>query len=49
MTRMKSYNDKTSPILDYYKSRGILATLNASAAIKTVSSEIDAALKTNRQ
>ena len=44
-TRMKSYNDKTAPILDYYKARNLLATLNASAPISQVASEIDSALK----
>ena len=51
VTRMASYNKSTAPILDYYKSRNILATLNATAAIGQVTSEIDAALKkaTTRQ
>ena len=44
-TRMKSYNDKTAPILDYYKARNLLATLNASAPISQVATEIDSALK----
>ena len=48
VTRMKSYNDKTSPILDYYKSRSILTTLNASAPIKDVASQIDSALSAPR-
>ena len=33
VTRMQSYNEKTTPILDYYRSRNILTTLNASAKI----------------
>ena len=45
-TRMKSYNSKTAPILDYYRARNNLTTLNASAKIDVVSAEIDAALKT---
>merc|ERR1712012_748370 len=48
VTRMKSYNDKTSPILDYYKNRNILTTLNASAPIKDVASQIDSALAAPR-
>ena len=43
-SRMKSYNEKTVPILDYYKSKNMLATLNASAPIKDVSNQIDESL-----
>lgn len=42
--RMGSYNSKTAPILDFYKKAGVLRTLNASAPIGEVSSQIDTAL-----
>lgn len=42
--RMGSYNSKTAPILDFYKKAGVLRTLNASASIGEVSSQIDTAL-----
>lgn len=45
--RMGSYNKATLPILDYYKSRGTLRTLNATAPINDVRSEINRALHTN--
>ena len=42
--RMGDYNKKTQPILDYYKQRGLLSTLNASRSISEVSTDIDHAL-----
>ena len=36
VARMGSYNNATLPILDYYRSRGTLRTLNASAPINDV-------------
>jgi len=42
--RMGDYNKKTQPILDYYKQRGLLSTLNASQSINQVSADIDHAL-----
>ena len=45
--RMGSYNSATTPILDYYRSRNILRTLNATADIKDVTAQIDRSLMTN--
>ena len=45
--RMGSYNTATTPILDYYKSRGVLRSLNATAPIPDVESQINKALFTN--
>ena len=45
--RMGSYNSATSPILDYYKQRGVLRTLNATAPISDVEGQINKALYTN--
>lgn len=45
--RMASYNKDTSPILDYYRQRGNLRTLNATAPIAEVESQINKALFTN--
>ena len=47
VTRMASYNKTTSPILDYYRSRNILFTLNATAPITEVSHQIDSAIYKN--
>ena len=45
--RMGSYHKSTTPILDYYKSRGVLRSLNATAPIADVTSQIDKSLFTN--
>ena len=45
--RMGSYNKATTPILDYYRSRNILRSLNATAPIADVTSQIDKSLMTN--
>lgn len=45
--RMGSYNKSTMPILDYYKSRGTLRSLNATAPINDVKAEITRSLHTN--
>jgi len=42
--RMGSYHSQTSPILDYYRSRNVLATLNATQSIPKVEAEIESAL-----
>ena len=42
--RMDSYHKQTAPILDYYKSRNSLSTLDDSKSIAEVSSQIDSAL-----
>ena len=43
-SRMNSYKKMTVPILEYYKQRNVLATLNATAPIKEVSAQIDQSL-----
>lgn len=45
--RMGSYHSSTAPILEYYKARGILRTLNATAPMSDVASQIDKSLMTN--
>ena len=42
--RMESYNTSTQPILDFYRGQGKLFTLNATAPINTVASEIHRAI-----
>ena len=39
-TRMASYNKSTTPILDHYREKGTLTTINATASIESVSKEI---------
>ena len=39
--RMKSYYTQTAPILDYYRAKNILATVNATAPINDVKKQID--------
>lgn len=43
--RMTAYHESTTPILDYYYDRGILSTLNATAKIEDVASQIKFALQ----
>ena len=43
--RLASYTTQTMPILDYYRSSGILRSVNAMQSIHEVSSSIDASLK----
>ena len=45
-SRMGSYHKMTVPILEYYKSKNVLSTLNASASIGEVSGQIDKELYT---
>lgn len=45
--RMKSYHTQTAPILDYYKKRQILHSLNATAPIGEVQQQIDDAIYRN--
>ena len=40
-SRMANYHKLTAPILDYYRQKNVLATLNASASIGDVSAQID--------
>ena len=42
--RMGAYHSQTAPILDYYRSRNVLHTLNATAPIKDVAQQIDNAI-----
>ena len=42
--RMATYHQMTVPILEYYKNKNMLTTLNASASISDVSGQIDQAL-----
>ena len=42
--RMGQFHKMTVPILEYYKNKNLLATLNASASISDVSGQIDQAL-----
>lgn len=41
---MKSYNSMTSPILDFYRHKQLLSTLNASAPMRNVRAELEYAL-----
>lgn len=45
--RMASYHSQTAPILDYYRSRNILHSLNATAPISQVAQQIDDAIYRN--
>lgn len=45
--RMASYHKQTAPILDYYKSRNVLHSLNATAPIGQVTQQIDDAIYRN--
>lgn len=45
--RMASYHSQTAPILDYYRQRNVLHTLNATAPIKEVTKQIDDAIYRN--
>ena len=38
---MATYHAQTVPILDYYKARNNLRTLNATASMKDVAAQID--------
>lgn len=38
--RLRTYHEQTTPVLEFYKSRGKLATLNADQAIGTVWGEV---------
>ena len=45
--RMASYYTQTAPILDYYRSHNVLATVNATASIGEVSKQIDDSIYQN--
>jgi adenylate kinase len=38
--RLRTYHEQTTPVLDFYKSRGKLATLNADQQIDKVWAEV---------
>jgi len=42
--RIEVYNERTAPLVDYYKNKGILIEFDASRDIDTVQAEIDQAL-----
>ena len=42
--RMVSYRESTEPILEFYRARGILHTLNATAPIEEVSKQVETEL-----
>jgi adenylate kinase len=39
-TRLMSYHTKTSPLIDYYKQKGLLASINADRSIKQVYTDV---------
>ncbi|MCL4478871.1 MAG: adenylate kinase [Deltaproteobacteria bacterium] len=39
--RFKVYNEKTAPLIDYYKNRGILSSIKAEGKIDTITSDIN--------
>lgn len=43
-TRLESYHIKTSPLIDYYKSKNLLATVNADQPIATVYAQVQSVL-----
>ena len=45
-SRMASYHKSTTPILDYYRGRNVLFTLNATATIPEVEAQISHSLFT---
>ena len=44
-TRLKAYQDKTQPLIDYYKAKGLLLDVNGDQEIKKVLEDIVSALK----
>lgn len=44
-TRLKAYEDKTQPLIDYYAAKGILLNVNGDQEIKNVLADILAAVK----
>ena len=44
VTRLQSYHTKTSPLIDFYKKQGILATVNADQSISEVYKQVTSVL-----
>jgi adenylate kinase len=42
--RLKVYWDQTSPLIDYYKNRGVLVEINGNQPIEGVEAELKAAV-----
>jgi adenylate kinase len=42
--RLKTYREQTAPLIDYYRQRGVLRTVNGMASVEDVAAEIDKAL-----
>ena len=42
--RLKAYREQTAPLIDYYRQRGVLRTVNGMAPVEDVTAEIDKAL-----
>jgi len=43
--RLKVYSDQAAPLVDYYKAKGVLVTVNGMQTIDKVNADIEAALK----
>eukprot|EP00949_MAST-11_sp_MAST-11-sp1_P004494 g4494.t1 len=43
-TRLKTYHKQTSPVLEYYRQKGLLATVNADQGIEEVTRDVQSAL-----
>ena len=43
--RLKVYNDKTAPLIGYYKAKGVLKTIDGMQSIEAVTASIEEALK----
>ena len=42
---MKVYAEQAAPLVDYYKAKGVLKTVNGMGSIEAVNAEIEEALK----
>ena len=43
--RLEAFHKQTSPVIDYYRSRGVLRDINADAPFQQVSQQINQALR----
>lgn len=43
--RLKVYAEQSAPLIDYYKAKGVLVTVNGNQSIEAVAADIEAALK----